>query len=81
MLLGASFIGGVVGQISSSAYYASGRPDVPTRIGMLTFTFYVPLKIAAFQVFGIEGVAISTCVFFVLNFSVQHLMLGRTLNR
>lgn len=75
--LGGMFIGGVAGQISSSAYYARGDTVTPTRIGIFSFTFYVPVKIALFYYFGVVGMAAATSLFFIFNFAMQHRLLRR----
>jgi putative peptidoglycan lipid II flippase len=69
-------VGGTMGQITSAAFYAKGDTRTPTRLGMITFTGYVPLKVAAFLLFGLPGVALSTSLFFVSNLVLQWRSLG-----
>lgn len=66
------FVGGAVGQISSSLFYALGDTSTPTRLGIFSYTFYVPAKIILFYYMGVLGLALTTSVFFVTNFSLQH---------
>jgi putative peptidoglycan lipid II flippase len=73
------YIGGALGQVSSAAFYAQGDTRTPTRIGIITFTGYVPLKIAAFFLAGLPGLAASTSGFVVINVLLQHFVLERRL--
>lgn len=71
MWLSGMFVGGVVGQVTSSSFYAMGDTSTPTRIGIYTYTLYVPAKLALFFYFGIVGLAVATSVFVVLNVILQ----------
>lgn len=73
--LGGIFIGGAMGQISSSSFYALGDTSTPTRLGIFSYTFYIPAKIASFYYFDIEGLAVSTSLFFMFNFFYQNRLL------
>lgn len=68
--LGGVFIGGTMGQICSSSFYACGDTITPTRISMLTYTVYIPSKVVAFYLWGIAGLAIATSVYYVANLSL-----------
>jgi putative peptidoglycan lipid II flippase len=70
--LGGVFVGGAIGQISSSSFYASGDTKTPTRIGIYSYTFYIPTKLALFYYFGVLGLALSTSMFVLVNFLFQH---------
>ena len=69
--LGGMFAGGAMGAVSSSSFYASGDTTTPTRIGIYSFTFYIPAKIAIFYYSGVLGLALVTSVFFLVNFILQ----------
>lgn len=71
ILLGGMFIGGIAGQISTGAFYASGDTKTPTRIGILTFTLHVPLKVILFNYYGIQGLAITTSALVLMNLFLQ----------
>lgn len=77
ILLGGTFVGGTMGQISSSTFYALGDAATPTRIGMYSYTFYIPAKIGSFYYFGVTGLALVTSVFVLANFFLQNLQLKR----
>ena len=70
--LGGMFFGSVIGQISSSSFYASGDTVTPTRIGICTYTFYIPAKLALYYYFGVLGLALMTSIFFLVNFLLQN---------
>lgn len=70
--LGGMFVGSAMGQISSSSFYALGDTITPTRLGIYSYTFYIPAKIGLFYCFGVFGLALATSAFFVLNFFLQN---------
>ena len=70
--LAGMFIGSVIGQISSSSFFALGDTSTPTRIGIYSYTLYIPVKIALYYYFGVFGLAFSTSVFVIANFLLQH---------
>ena len=70
--LGGAFLGSSMGQISSSSLYASGDTTTPTRLGIVTYTLYIPAKIALFYAYGIAGLAVATGLFFVTNLLLQN---------
>jgi putative peptidoglycan lipid II flippase len=69
--LGGMFIGGVTGQICSTSFYACGDTITPTRISMITYTAYIPCKVAAFYLWGVMGLAIATSIYYMTNLSLQ----------
>jgi len=77
LCLGGMFVGGALGQISSSAFYASGDTTTPTRLGIYTYTFYIPAQVVLFYHFGVLGLALSTSFFFLVNFLLQTFQLKK----
>jgi putative peptidoglycan lipid II flippase len=71
------YIGGALGQVTSVAFYAMGDTRTPTRIGIITFTFYIPLKVGAFFYAGLLGLAIATSSFVIVNVLLQLRVLTR----
>lgn len=69
--LGGMFIGGALGNITTSAFYARGDTQTPTRVGICTFTLYVPAKLVTFYWLGIMGLALSTSVYYLVSVWVQ----------
>jgi peptidoglycan biosynthesis protein MviN/MurJ (putative lipid II flippase) len=70
--------GGAVGQITSVAFYAMGDTRTPTRLFILTYTFYIPLKIMIYIRYGMIGLAMGTSFYFLLNFVLQIFILERS---
>ncbi len=60
-------VGAVVGQAAASAFYAVGDTKTPAKISIFTFTIYLPLKIIAFNLYGIKGLALITSTLFVID--------------
>jgi len=69
--LGGVWMAGAAGSITTAAYYALGDTRTPTRLGIWTYTVYVPLKIVMFLRFGLIGLAVSSSVFFTANAMLQ----------
>jgi putative peptidoglycan lipid II flippase len=77
MWLGLSFVAGTAGSVSSVAFYAVGDTRTPTRLGVVTYTIYVPLKIGAYSFFGVRGLAMATGLFVFVNLVLQVVMMER----
>lgn len=75
--LGGIFVGGSLGQISTTSFYSCGDTKTPTRISMITFTVYVPCKVIVFYLFGVKGLAISTSIYYLTNLSLQIYLLEK----
>lgn len=75
--LGGMFVGGAAGQICSSSFYACGDTVTPTRMSVITYTAYIPSKVAAFYFWGVMGLAIATSVYYIANFALQAYLLKR----
>jgi putative peptidoglycan lipid II flippase len=73
------FIGGALGQVTAVAFYALGDTRTPTRIGIWTYSFYIPAKILIFIYYGLTGMAVSISIFVVLNFILQFVLLENSL--
>ncbi len=69
--LGGLWVGGGMGTITSSTYYAKGDTRTPTKIGIWTYTTYVPLKILAFYLFKLGGLAVSISIYYLVNLILQ----------
>lgn len=70
-------IGGTAGQVTAIAFYAMGDTRTPTRLFILTYTIYIPIKVLTFLHYGLMGLAIATSVHLVLNFLLQFAVLER----
>lgn len=83
MLLGllGIFIGGCLGQITSTAFYAMGDTKTPTKIGAWLFTLYIPAKCLSFLLFGLMGMIGSISAYYTAAVVVQLAVLERTVRR
>jgi peptidoglycan biosynthesis protein MviN/MurJ (putative lipid II flippase) len=72
------FVGGAMGSVTTSSFYASGDTRLPTRLGMITYTIYIPIKIIAFSLGGVLALAISVSAFYLLNLLLQYFYLEST---
>ncbi len=71
--LGGVFVGGALGQITSSSYYAKGDTKSPAYISMITFTFYMPIKVLIFTVYSYKGLALLTSLYYLIDFLIMHI--------
>ena len=69
--LSGMFLCGSIGTVTSASYYAIGDTKTPTKIGIITYTVYIPLKILAFVNFGVYGLALSISLFYLVNLVLQ----------
>jgi putative peptidoglycan lipid II flippase len=73
--LGGMFVGGAMGSVTTSSFYARGDTRLPTRLGMITYTIYIPIKIIAYSLGGVLALAISVSAFYLLNLLLQYFYL------
>ena len=69
------FMGGAMGSVTTSSFYARGDTRLPTRLGMITYTIYIPIKIIAYSLGGVLALAISVSAFYVVNLLLQYFYL------
>lgn len=74
------FIGGTLGLVSSTTFYAMGDTRTPTRLGIVTYTIYIPAKILAFHYYGLIGLSVSISIFILTNWVLQFLLLERRMS-
>src|SRR5206468_788337 len=72
-------IGGGMGQISATAFYAKGDTRTPTRLGIWTYSVYIPIKVLLFLRHGLIGLAASTSIFMLVNLALQVTILEKRL--
>lgn len=70
-------VGGAVGQVTGGAFYATGDTKTPTKLFVLTYTVYVPLKVIVFRRYGLTGLAVAASAYFMLNLALQLIVLER----
>ncbi len=71
------FLGGAMGQITSTTFYAMGDTRTPTRMSIVTYTVYIPAKVVGFMYYGLIGLAVVTSIYLFVNLIVQVLLLER----
>ncbi len=71
------FVGGVMGQVCSSCFYAYGDTITPTRMSIYTYTIYIPFKVAAFYLWDVKGLAIVTSIYYIINMTLQIFLLEK----
>lgn len=79
MALGGVWVGGAVGQILASSFYAKGNTRTPTKIGVLGFTLGLGLKLAGFWLWGVVGIAVGTSLYYGFNAFLLKWSLSRQL--
>lgn len=73
------WVGGVVGQIIATSFYAQGDTRTPMTIGAVAFTLAIPLKLGGFYVFGLPGLAAAASLYYLGSAGTQWLVLERRL--
>ncbi len=59
------FLGGSVGQLISSSFYAIGDTRTIVKLSAVTYTIYIPTKVVAYYTYGISGLAIVTSMLYI----------------
>ena len=77
--LGGVFIGGALGQILSTAFYAKTDTVTPTKIGAIVFTLGIMFKIFGFFLYGILGIAIGSSLHYLLAVAALYVSLEKKL--
>jgi len=78
--LGGLLIGGGMGQISATTFYAKGDTRTPTRLGIWTYSVCIPVKVLLFLRYGLIGLAVSTSIFVLVNLALQVVVLEKRLS-
>jgi len=74
VLLGGTFVFGILGTLLSGMFYAIGDARTPTYMSMITFTLFVAAKVLSYRYFGIDGLCMATTVYFFVNALLMLLM-------
>ena len=81
LALAGAFAGGVAGQTAAGAFYAMGDTKTPTKVSVVIYTLYLPLKIAVFLRYGLVGLAVTMSAYCVVNFLAQLILLEGAVSR
>ncbi|MCQ3929774.1 MAG: virulence factor MviN [Chloroflexi bacterium] len=74
-------VGGSLGQILASSFYAKGNTTSPTQIGIIGFTIGAILKLVGFVFFGLTGIVVATTSYYFFNALVEFVFLEREVDR
>ena len=72
---------GNISFVTLAAFNAVGDTRTPTMLGVISYTVYLPIKVAAFFAGGIVGLALAGSVFFLVNTVGQIWLLERKVTR
>jgi len=75
------WVGGAVGQVLTSSFYAKGNTRTPTKIGIFGFTLGLGLKLVGFLYCGILGIAVGTSIYYLFNAFLLKYFLSRRLGK
>ena len=81
LALGGVWVGGAVGQILSSSFYAKGNTRTPTRIGIFGFTLGLGFKVLGFWLWGVLGIAVGTSLYYLINAFLLKFLLSQRLRK
>jgi peptidoglycan biosynthesis protein MviN/MurJ (putative lipid II flippase) len=81
LCLAGYLVGGSIGQVSVSGFYAMGDTITPSVIGIVGFIFGIVLKIVFFLNYGIVGLAVATSLYYVINSTISLAFLLYRVNR
>jgi peptidoglycan biosynthesis protein MviN/MurJ (putative lipid II flippase) len=73
-------VGGAMGQILSTSFYAKGNTQTPTRIGVIGFTIGLFFKGIGFYIAGVTGIAVGTSLYLLMNAFFMQYFLSKNLN-
>lgn len=66
LVLSGVWVAGVTSQILAGSFYAQGDTDTPTRIGVVSFTAGIALKLVGFYLLGVVGIAAGASLHYLL---------------
>lgn len=76
-LLGGWFLGDPAANLLFNTFYAMGDSVTPARLGVLSYTLGIGLKLAGFAAGGVAGLAAGTSAYYLLRALVLYLALQR----
>lgn len=74
-------VGGALGQILSTTFYAMGNTTTPTKVGVIGYTLGIFLKISGFAVLGITGLALGTSIYYLANALTLYILIERQMTQ
>ncbi len=74
VFLGGMLTGSIVGQIAASSFYSCGDTKTPTRMSVITYTIFIPLKLFAFHYWQTKGLALCITLYYIINCLIMFLL-------
>ncbi|KPJ94254.1 MAG: hypothetical protein AMJ55_06700 [Gammaproteobacteria bacterium SG8_15] len=81
LYLAGYLVGGSIGQISISGFYAVGDTVTPAVIGITGFIFGIVLKFIFFMNYGVIGLALATTIYCVITSTVSFFFLAYKISK
>jgi peptidoglycan biosynthesis protein MviN/MurJ (putative lipid II flippase) len=78
---GGYLVGGGVGQILASSFYAKGETHFPARVGVIGFSISIALKVVGMFKFGLVGIAAAASLHQIFNAIVMYATIEARLAR
>lgn len=72
------FIGGSMGTIAATTFYSMGDTRTPTRMSVITYSIYIPVKVFIFFRYGLLGLALVTSIYIFVNLFLLILLLEKS---
>ncbi len=66
LVLSGVWVVGVTSQVLAGAFYAQGDTETPTRIGVVSFSVSIALKVIGFYLIGVWGIAVGASLHYLL---------------
>jgi putative peptidoglycan lipid II flippase len=64
-------VGGSIGTLTAGAFYAVGDTKTPTVLGSVSFTIAIFVKVVAFSLFGLEGLALAISIYYLASLALM----------
>ena len=71
LLLSGLLVGGSIGAFTSGIFYSIGNTLTPTWIGSLSFTIAILIKVAAFRLFALDGLAVAISFYYLMSLAMM----------
>jgi putative peptidoglycan lipid II flippase len=77
LLTSGMFVAGSIGNLTAGAFYAEGDTRTPTLLGTISFTIGIAVKVAAFHLFGLVGLALAISFYYLQSLGLMTVVLHR----
>jgi putative peptidoglycan lipid II flippase len=77
LLTSGQLVAGSIGNLTAGAFYAAGDTKTPTWLGTVSFTIAIFVKVAAFHLFGLVGLALAISFYYMQSLTFMTVSLYR----